>query len=81
MDLFSSVGTQEILMILLVALLVIGPNKVAEFGKTIGNVSRNLKKTSSELTASLQKEIALEEEGKKKLAPAPPAAPAPDRKP
>jgi Sec-independent protein translocase protein TatA len=63
MDLFSSIGMQEILMILLVALLVIGPNKVAEFGKTLGNMSRNLKKASTDFTTSITREI--EEEDKK----------------
>jgi len=80
MDLFSSVGTQEILVIILVALLIIGPNKIADFSKTMGNVSRNLKKTSAELTASFQKEIAVEEQEKKKLAPPPSTSP-PGKKP
>jgi sec-independent protein translocase protein TatB len=77
MDLFSSVGTQEILMILLVAIIVIGPNKIAEFGKTLGNVSRNLKKASSDFTTSITREI--EEEEKEKKASTPVMAP-PDKK-
>jgi len=72
MDLFSSVGTQEILMILLVALIVIGPNKIAEFGKTLGNVSRNLKKASSEFTTSITREIEEENKEKKTSTPAKP---------
>lgn len=76
MDLFSSVGTQEILMILLVAIIVIGPNKIAEFGKTLGNVSRNLKKASTDFTANITREI--EEEEKEKKASTP--ATAPDKK-
>jgi len=77
MDLFSSVGSQEILMILLVAIIVIGPNKIAEFGKTLGNVSRNLKKASTDFTTSITREI--EEEEKQKKTAAPGAAP-PDKK-
>jgi len=64
-DIFSSIGTQEILMILLVAMLVIGPNKIADFGKTLGNVSRNLKKASTDFTTSINREIEEEEKGKK----------------
>jgi sec-independent protein translocase protein TatB len=64
-DIFSSIGTQEILMILLVAILVIGPNKIADFGKTLGNVSRNLKKASTDFTTSINREIEEEEKGKK----------------
>lgn len=63
MDLFSQIGTQEILMILLVAVIVIGPNKIVEFGKTVGKVSRNIKKISTDMTTSIEKE--LEEEKKK----------------
>jgi sec-independent protein translocase protein TatB len=64
-DIFSAIGTQEILMILLVAMLVIGPNKIAGFGKTLGNVSRNLKKASMDFTTSINREIEEEEKNKK----------------
>jgi Sec-independent protein translocase protein TatA len=64
-DILSSIGTQEILMILLIAILVIGPNKIASFGKTLGNVSRNLKKASTDFTTNLSREIEEEEKSKK----------------
>ncbi len=67
MDLFSQIGTQEILMILLVAIIVIGPNKIVEFGKTVGKVSRNIKKISTDMTTSIERE--LDEEKKKEPAP------------
>lgn len=66
MDFFSQIGTQEILIILLVAIVVIGPNKIIEFGKSAGKVSRNIKKYTTELTSTLEKEL---EEDKKKEAP------------
>lgn len=69
MDIFSSIGTQEILMILLVAMLVIGPNKIADFGKTLGNVSRNIKKASMDFTTTINREIEEEEKGKKPSTP------------
>jgi len=72
-DIFSSIGTQEILMILLVAMLVIGPNKIADFGKTLGNVSRNIKKASTDFTTSISREI--EEEGKVKKPSTPQTTP------
>jgi Sec-independent protein translocase protein TatA len=77
-DIFSSIGTQEILMILLVAMLVIGPNRIASFGKTLGNVSRNLKKASTDFTTSINREI--EEEEKSKKISTPQIAP-PEKKP
>ena len=73
MDIFSSIGMQEILMILLVAMLVIGPNKIADFGKTLGNVSRNIKKASTDFTTSISREI--EEEGKVKKPDTPQTTP------
>jgi len=68
-DIFSSIGTQEILMILLVAMLVIGPNKIAEFGKTLGNVTRNIKKASTDFTSNLNREIEAEEKSNKPSTP------------
>jgi Sec-independent protein translocase protein TatA len=52
-------------MILLVAMLVIGPNKIADFGKTLGNMSRNIKKASTDFTTSINREIEEEEKNKK----------------
>ena len=64
MDLMG-VGTAEVLMILLVALLVIGPNKVVEFARTMGKIVRTIKKASFDMTSSLTKELELEEEKKR----------------
>ncbi len=69
MDIFSAIGTQEILMILLVAMLVIGPNKIAEFGKTLGNITRNIKKASTDFTSNLNREIEAEDKNKKSSIP------------
>jgi len=52
-------------MILLVAILAVGPNKIVEFGKSLGNVSRNLKRASTDFTSSLNKEIEIEEKARK----------------
>ncbi len=56
-------------MILLVAMLVIGPNKIAEFGKTLGNVTRNIKKASTDFTSNLNREIEAEDKSKKSSIP------------
>ena len=64
MDLMG-VGTAEVLMILLVAILVIGPNKVVEFARTMGKLTRTIKKMSFDLTSSITKELELEEEKKR----------------
>ncbi|MDD5289421.1 MAG: twin-arginine translocase TatA/TatE family subunit [Dehalococcoidales bacterium] len=66
MDFFSQIGTQEILMILLVAIIVIGPNKIVEFGKSAGRVTRKIKNLSSEMTSSIEKELLEEKKEEKK---------------
>lgn len=56
MDIFSQIGAQEILMILLVAVIVIGPAKIVEFGKTVGKITRHIKQASTSLTRELEEE-------------------------
>ena len=63
MDLMS-IGTQEILMIILVAVLVVGPNRIVGISRTMGNIMRAIKKTTAELTTSVTKELELEEKEK-----------------
>ncbi len=56
MDLLS-VGSGEILMILLVAILVIGPNKIVKFSRKLGQLSRNLKRMTTDFSSTITKEI------------------------
>ena len=53
----GSVGTPEILLILLIALLVFGPQKLPELGKALGRAVREFKKASSELQETLEREV------------------------
>lgn len=53
----GSVGTPEILLILLIALLVFGPQKLPELGKAMGRAVREFKKASSELQETLEREV------------------------
>ncbi len=58
---FMAVGTSEILMILLVAIIVVGPNKIVEVARTMGKIMRALKKASFDLTSAVTKELEDEE--------------------
>jgi len=60
MDLFG-VGGGEVLVILLVALLILGPQKIVGVGKTLGKITRTLKKASFDLTSQINKELELED--------------------
>ncbi len=73
---FMSIGTQEILMIILVAVLVVGPNRIVEISRTMGKITRAIKKTSIDLTSAVTKELELEEKDKQ-----PPANPENKQKP
>jgi TatA/E family protein of Tat protein translocase len=61
MDLFG-MGPLEILLILVVALLVFGPERLPEIGRTIGKTVRAFRKTAFDLTAQMTKEIEGEKE-------------------
>jgi sec-independent protein translocase protein TatA len=56
MDLFG-IGPLEILLILIVALIIFGPEKLPEIGRTIGKTMRGFKNTASDLTAQVTREI------------------------
>jgi Sec-independent protein translocase protein TatA len=57
-------GFQEIVVILLVAMIALGPAKIVEFSKKLGQFSRDVKQTSEQTMNALKREI--EEEQKQK---------------
>ncbi len=58
---FGPLGFQEVILILVVALLIFGPRKLPEIGRTIGRTLSEFRKASTELKRSLNAEIADEE--------------------
>ena len=62
---FFGMGTMEILLIIVVVLIVWGPGRVVDIGRTLGKIMRTLKKTSFDLTSAVTKEL----EGEKKEQP------------
>jgi len=60
MGLFD-IGTAEILLILVVALIIWGPGRIVEIGKTLGKMMRTLKKASLDITTQVTKELEQEE--------------------
>ena len=58
---FVGIGMGEVLMILVIALIIWGPGRIAEVGRTLGKVMRTIRKASFDLTAQVTKELELEE--------------------
>lgn len=58
---FGPVGWQEILLILVLALLVFGPRRLPELGRTLGRALAEFRRATTDLKRTLNAEIALEE--------------------
>ena len=71
---FGSLGMPELVIIFVIALIVFGPRKLPELGKSLGKSLAEFKRASNELRNSLEEEIRVEEERERKPAPAPVAA-------
>ncbi len=54
---FGSIGFPELMMILIIALLLFGPNKLPEIAKTLGKTIQEFRKTINEAKASIDEEI------------------------
>src|SRR5262245_35632303 len=83
---FGSIGMPELIIIFVIALIIFGPRKLPELGRSLGKSLAEFKKASNELKSTLEEEIRLEEqrtalEEKKAAAAqsttAPPANPTP----
>ncbi len=64
---FMGIGPLELLLILVIALIVFGPNRLPEIAAQLGKFVRNVKQVSFELTRELNKEL---ESSKKDVAEA-----------
>lgn len=58
---FFDIGMGEILLILVIALIIWGPGRIAEISRTLGKMVRSLRKVSSDLTAQVTRELEKEE--------------------
>jgi sec-independent protein translocase protein TatA len=58
---FFGLGFWEIVLILIIALIVLGPNKLPDVARTLGKTLRSLRKATSDFTTVLTKEMNTEE--------------------
>jgi TatA/E family protein of Tat protein translocase len=77
--LFGPLGLPEVLIILVLALLLFGPKRLPEIGRTIGRGLGEFRRASNDLRRTLEAEISLDEQPRRPtpVNPTPPAASAP----
>lgn len=68
---FGSLGMPELVIIFVIALIVFGPRKLPELGKSLGKSLAEFKRASNDLRNSLEEEIRVEEERERTPKPAP----------
>ena len=71
------IGMPEMVVIAVIALIIFGPRKLPELGKSLGKSIAEFKRASNELKHTLEDEIRTEELQEAPTASVAPAAPAP----
>jgi sec-independent protein translocase protein TatA len=80
---FGSIGMQELIIIFVIALIIFGPRRLPDLGKSLGRSIAEFKRASNELRNTLEEEIRVDDQRQAQTAattPAPAAtesAPAP----
>ena len=59
---FGSIGMPELIIIFVIALIIFGPRKLPELGRSLGRSLSEFKKASNELRSTLEEEIRVEEQ-------------------
>jgi len=58
---FGSLGMPELILILVIALIVFGPKKLPEVGRSLGKAMREFKRTTEEIKGKFEEQINAEE--------------------
>ncbi len=58
----ESIGTSELLLIGLIALIIFGPRKLPQFARTIGKTMANLRRTGDDFKKTWTQEVSFEDE-------------------
>ena len=70
----GNIGMPELIIILVIALIIFGPRKLPELGRSLGRSLSEFKRASNELKNTLDEEIRIEDErsAERQQAPEPP---------
>ena len=60
---FGSIGGPELLLIFVLALILLGPRKLPEVGRTLGRTLGEFRKATNDFKASLEREVEIEKLG------------------
>jgi sec-independent protein translocase protein TatA len=60
----GSIGMPELVVILVLALLIFGPRKLPELGRSLGRTLTEFRRASHELQRTLEEEVRVEEQAK-----------------
>ena len=56
---FSGIGIWEVVLVIVVILIVLGPQRLPEIARKLGQAIRSLRKASSDLTTAMSRELEL----------------------
>ena len=78
---FGSIGMPELIIIFVIALIIFGPRKLPELGRSLGKSIGEFKRASNDLRSTLEEEIKVEESRPPETAATESAASAPVSEP